>query len=208
MEKSLEKITYSVIELLTNFSQVNAELLEPEFIEDKIHDARNKMMNDLLRKNNGLDIAFYTLCDCIEVKCDEVECGEEKSGIIRKYSDIEYINTSFGQAAIRYLGPPDMSINYRRKGSMMPTGGQYTRHEPGYTIIGDKAYYENIPDEVGVVTILALTKNGSCLPDCDKTKPYNIPGHLIFDLEIMVCKAIFPSFRIPRDNKNNSNDDV
>lgn len=207
MGKSLEKIAYTILEKYTNFATTDDEALDIEIIYDKIHDTRIFLMNEEISKFKRLNSAFYSICDCNEILCGPVVCGEYDSDVIRYYADVKFIEESLGKFAIRYLGTPDFKNNYRHLNFPFGASGRWTKHVPAYAWVDGKIIFEQEPD-FKLFTTVAITKSGGCGDNCDVTAEYNIPGDLISKLEDIVLNGLFPSYKIKRDDKNNTADDV
>jgi hypothetical protein len=208
MGKTLEKIAYTIMERYTNFVHNDDEVLDIEIVYDKIHDVRIFLMNREIDRRKRLSQAYYTICDCVEVKCGPVTCGEHDSEVVRYYADLSFVEESLGKYAISYLGTPDFKTPYRRVNFPFGYAGQYTRHKPSYSFVDGKAIFKGEPD-FKLFSLISITKNGSCsLDSCDVRKPYNIPGDLIDELEEIIFKKLTNSYQIKRDEKNNTSDDV
>ena len=157
--------------------------------------------------------AFYTLCDCLAIECRSITCEDEgeviESGVKEYYSEVPMVDNSFGFHSFKYLGSPDYSMPFRYLAFPHGVGGGQTKEEPGFMFINGKLIYKNIADyfsDMKVVTIAALTKFGSCDgTECDLDKPYNIPGHLIAELEGLVLKRLGMYANKKKDEINDTN---
>lgn len=208
MGKTLEKIAYTIMERYTNFVHNDDEVLDIEIIYDKIHDIRIVLMNREIKKEKKLSPAYYTICDCVEVKCGPVKCGEYDSEVVRYYADLSFVEESLGKYAISYLGTPDFETPYRRINFPFGASGQYTKNIPSYSFVNGKAIFKGEPD-FKLFSLISITKNGSCsLNSCDVSQPYNIPGDLIDELEEIIYQKLTNAYTIKRDEKNNTSDDV
>jgi hypothetical protein len=215
MGKTKQKIGYSILEQLTNFRVVDDEAVQIEIIYDMIDDVRNTMIANELKKKRRLDPMYYSVCNCLPVKCRPITCtdtdgSEVESGVTEFYSDIDFVQNNLGVHSISYLGPPDFSLNFRRLNFPYGVAGSSTKNVISYMVVGNKIIYKNIDPEIGVLTLVSITKSGKCdeTGECDLTAPYNIPDDFIHDLEGIVLKRLLGSAPIRRDQKNDAQDNA
>lgn len=210
MSKSLEKIGYTVFEEFTNHHIVDDEKATIEIIFDMVHDVRNLLIDRELKKFRRLDPMFYTVCPCIPVLCKSITCLDEEgetveSGVVEYYSEADFLQNYLGVHSVKYLGTPDYKNPFRLLNFPFGIGSSKTKHVSGFVLVNNKIIYENIDPEIKVLTLVAITKTGNCSNDnCDLSAPYNIPQHLIHELEGLVLKRLLTTHNIKRDLINDA----
>lgn len=215
MGKSLRKIGYSIFETATNNAIIKDEDISIDLIYDIVHDVRSALVYREFKKTGRVESSFFTICNCLEIKCKEISCADPDtgetvgSGVYEYYSEVPFIDNSLGAFAFKYVGEPGFTNNYRHLSFPNGVSVGRTKNAPAYFFVDGRLIFKNIDNDQKVITISALTKNGNCdAEDCDIDSPYNIPERLIHELEGLVLKRLATSYGIKKDSKNNSSDDV
>lgn len=202
------------MEEVTNFQITDDERITLPYIYAKIAVIRDEMIDAMIRKGRRLDPMFYTKCNCVPVKCRNITCtdvsGEEMdSGVVEVYAEVGFLQNYLGRYMTTYVGGPDMCSPFRRLNFPHGVNGFHTRTVPVYYPVDNTLIFKNVPNELGVVTIVGITKNGTCLEDpCGvEDEPYNIPQNLIYELEKKAVYIIRNAAGVKRDIKNDTKDE-
>lgn len=214
MSKTLKEIGYTILEELTNFQITDDERITLPYLYGKIAVVRDELIAQELRIKKRLDPMFYTKCNCVPVRCEEIVCDDEtgeevKSGIIEVYADVAFLQNYLGRYTTSYVGDPDLCSPFRRLNFPFGVGSSFTKDAIGFSLVDNKILFKNLPNEIGVVTVVGITKNGTCLENaCDADeKPYNIPQNLIYELEKKVVFSIRKATEVKRDIINDTKDE-
>lgn len=209
MAKSLERIGYTILEMVTNFRITDDEDIPIELIYDKIHNKRSEMAEAYYNKTGNVPEALYCELKCIDIECREVKCEGEDSEIKEHYVSLPNIDATFGDKAIKYLGSMDYKIPFRRLNFPFGANGKATKNAPIYQVVtydniilGEKLPTEGM-DKIGAVYMCNMHEE-----NCDPSKPYPIVDSWISRLEKAVFFDLVPSAKIPKDKKINADDDV
>lgn len=209
MGKSISKVAYSIIEQYEAYRVKDDIDLDYEYVKDKCFDARNALITADLEKNKKIDLSYYTRCQCVPIQCEQIVCGDNDSGLTKRFIDVSNIIIGFDGKSIIYLGPPTFSEEdrWRLFFSFNGIGGQHTRNnlKPIGRLIGDQIILENVEPETEVASMLAITKNGYCGEICDDEVDFPAPAGVINMIEQAVLKSIIPfAFRVQKDVSNDA----
>lgn len=211
-KKTLWQIRSSILNELKGGFQVDDNRIDPEFIQDKVNDRRNYLVEQYI-KENGPDESMYQHDCCLEIICEDVECN----GRILKQRPIVNIKpllTVAGKTYIRFVGPVDYSASFSYlplHGIQFKDGDLWTSEDPKYTFLGpNKILLHNLPtDGMKYICFVGIFDNPNITCTDWKDKPYPIPGSLVSKLEYDVVQMLIkPMLLMNPEQPNNATDDV
>lgn len=215
MNKSLWQIRDSILQELRGGPGVDDDVLDPQFIEDKIHDYRKKLVEDYWIAHKQLDDSFYQKVCCLEVKCEETICDGIPSGVKETYVELPELLLIEGKSFIKYLGTIDWKHNFTElsfsapepaKGNVIKSSNSY------YKRIGSRAMIYDPPTSGFKFMCMAAIPDNPMQLKCRKlaiTEPYPIPGPLVSKLEYDIIQRLLkPMMLMQPDMKNNAKDDL
>lgn len=204
---TLQQIRTSILEQAEGHYPTDDSRYRFEFIENLIRSKRSYLLEREANRSLGVDLAWYTNIDCLEVKCGRVSCpgfSAEKS-----YSYVDMPNVESNRWAIAFLGTPAGDV-YAESPIVNFLFGRDSKPEfPGNPYVLQKGRaifrYQLTASFLRLVAILSDPSNIAefpCIEDFETTA-YPIPTSLVHELELLCLKQLL-STRVQPDDTNDA----
>jgi hypothetical protein len=205
------KMRDSIILMLSGLELTDDSVLDPEFVDDQLDIMRQTLIREAADAKKTLD-DFYQLYPCLEVQCEsasecEIQGIEFQSETKVLYVQLPDLIKDVGWSSIKYLGfePMGPTDGFARKtfsGFIGQAGSRYTAQNKIYTVIGDRAFIKNIPEDTRLLFGIFLLS--SPVEACDYNEETNYPVPSEYKLEMLTIKHILAGLGMPRDKLNDA----
>jgi len=210
---SLPQIIYNIKEKLSAFKLNDDFKLDDEYIKGKVNEWRSTLITELYDNRKAIDGKYYQRICCVEVDCYKLGCSIGGtfyySGELIWRADLPERITEIGDLDILYFGKDDFKRSFGRKsfdGWVNNKGNLRTGLLPIYTIVGNEAYFKNLPTHgVKFLCLIVLLKDptSACNWLTDETE-YPVPSAT--KLEMLIVKDIVSLWGIAQDKMNDADD--
>lgn len=191
---TLKRLIYQLLEELNDYGITDDNVLDYEYIRDKILVANKSLFDRYVKEGGNLD-GFYQEVNCLEFECKQHQCTI--NGIIFKddhfflITDLPPLVKTIGYSSIRYLGIHGYQGDIDRVSLDMflnMDGARWTKDVGVYTVIGDKAVLRNIPKMMQTGLLIGILSDPT--KACDWTDDNEFPTPSEFNLLLLVKKDI------------------
>lgn len=209
---TLAEIRHSIIDQVSGRFPSDDSRLRFAFIEKLMADKRAVLLAEAMKGRISLEDDWYTVVDCLEVKCGPVSCKGYSSSRTEHY--VTMPSVFGGRYGIRFFGTPaghafeEFPLFSFLAGNTRILG----KSQPVYTVIDDKAIIRNLPYGLKMIRVIAILKEPhkddesiSCLP-AREDEEYPMPMQLVHKLELLVIKQLLSTLPIPPDIANDGAD--
>jgi len=210
---TLSEIGYSIKNQVSGFVISDDSVIDIYLIYHLIRQYRSTLIKEEFLQHKRVTDGLYQSCHCLEIKCREIECDGESSGVNQYYVELPALEHSIGWMNIKYFGSLDgLNPYYRRnhQGFLYNEDSEYTPHNKIYTIIGNEAILNKPPSKTAkYITMLAVLedplkcRNNKCQVET-VDDPYPVPSHMITKIEMLVIKQLSQSLGINPDPVNDA----
>jgi len=208
--KTLWSIRSSIRNELKGGWDIDDTRIHDRFIDDKIHDARNSILEDYSR-SNPIDDSVYQKDCCLEIQCEELECDGILTGTKQYYVNIKPLLSINGTTFVRYVG----SVDLKHSATEVPLTAwgledTWTGNLFSYTrVTSDKMILRNLPTQgMKYLCVIAVFQSPEITCTEWKDKAYPIPGSLIRKLEYDVVQILIKPFLVSNPIQKNDAADV
>lgn len=205
MAKSIIRIISAVKEELSQYKLSDDFPIDPEYLIDKANDVRATLIRDEFR-NGNVNGKFYMKICCLDIICEKEGCTINgkfyNSGSLLWTMKLPALVSGIGWFDISYLGSDGFEDNFKRynlQGWMNLEGNIMTGTKPAYTIVGDTAYFKNLPTQgIAKVCMVGVPYNPVSICNYKKdTDEYPVPSDTT--LQMLMKKDILSTYHVVPD---------
>lgn len=210
---TLAEIGFSIRNQAKGYFSSDDERIDIELIYKMVHQIRSSLIKERFDEGLYLDATFYQEICCLEVKCREIECAGQSSGMVEYYVEIPSLE-DLGGPEIMYFGTTGSATQPRQEfaqtnymGYLYSQHSPWTGTKPRYIVVGKEIKIKNIPTSglkyVCLIAVLSDPTQGNCFT-LTENDPYPIPNNLVHKLELIALKQLQSTLNNPPDQKNNA----
>jgi len=206
MGKSLIRIVESVKEELSHYKLTDDFPITDEYLADKADDVRASLIREAY-KNKKIDEKYYQQMCCIEIECAKPGCDVNGVNIpmdyVVWYADLPTLVQDIGWDDIKYFGLMGFIQDFDRKSMgnwINIEGNVWTGLKPAYTIIGNRAYFKNLPTSgITFLCLVAILYKPTTACNYQVDDEYPVPSDMT--LQMLMKKDILSTGFIPLPDK-------
>lgn len=227
------QIIFSIKDQCTGKIPSDDTRLTDSWILYKMNNVRALLIKESIVSSGIVDESYYQLKCCLQVKCDNIECGGVDSGMVTYYVEMPKLMEGIGWKNITYFGTVEfpkykrgLHMNFDRYSYRGFLGLEYQEwigKRPSFTVIGgykdgdttvdgNLAMIKNLPSSgikfVCVNGIWANPEEAVCEEEDIMDVEYPLPDYMIHRLEMIVIQQILSTEVVPGDPIQDSRDNT